>query len=152
MSTLFIGARHLHLPVLSVLPILHGFLLFEEGAVLKTFSGDRGRGRLRARLDVYEADYSTEHPDSRGVVALPAAWTELDAITTAASFRATLNRIDALNLTYNSLSVSAGIKVSAALTLSCNCNTVITTLILQAGLVLPPPPALFLPGYGRSLL
>lgn len=97
-----------------------------------------GRERLRARLEVYEADYSTEHPDSRGIVALRAAWTELDATTTAASFRATLNRIDGLNLTYNSL--------------SCNCNTVITTLILQAGLVVPPPPALFLPGYGRSLL
>ena len=78
MSTLFIGVRHLHIPVLSVLPILHGFLLLEDGAVLKSFSGDRGRGRLRARLDVYEADYSTEHPDSRGIVALRAAglnWT-----------------------------------------------------------------------------
>jgi len=51
MSTLFIGARHLHVPVLLVLPILQGFLLVEDGAVLKTFSGDRGRGCLRARLD-----------------------------------------------------------------------------------------------------
>ncbi len=43
-----------------------------------------------------------------------------------------------MNPTYNSLSF--------------NYNTVITTLILQAGLEVPPPPALLLPGYGCSIL
>jgi len=33
-----------------------------------------------------------------------------------------------------------------------NCNSVITTLLLQAGIDLPHAPARFMPGYGRSIL
>ena len=135
MSTLFIGARHLHSPVLSV---LHGFLVLEDAHGRSTFSGDRGPGLFGAPLVGYEADYSDEHPDHRGVVALQQRWGEIDGDAILASFRATLNSVRVSRLTYN--------------VLTCNCNTVITMLILRAGLELPPPPALFLPGYGRPIL
>ena len=42
------------------------------------------------------------------------------------------------NLTYNPLTR--------------NCNMVVSTLVLQAGLALPPAPAHFMPGYGQSIL
>jgi hypothetical protein len=137
MSILYIGARHLHLPVISMLPILHGFLVLEDERGQTTFSGDHGRGLISTPLLAYEASYLLEHADRHDVVVLHPAWTQIDAVVVLTSFRTTKARINALGLTYNPL--------------NCNCNTVVTTLVLQAGLELPPPPALFLPGWGRSI-
>jgi len=52
MSTLFIGARHLHSPVLFVLPILQGFLVLEDVHGRSTFSGDRGAWRTWGYADI----------------------------------------------------------------------------------------------------
>jgi hypothetical protein len=140
MSNLFIGARHLHIPVLSMLPVLHGFLLLEdETGQSTTFSGDRELGGgWQARLVVYERRYTAEEPDAQDVVVVRVARSGVDARFVRSSFRATLARITALDLTYNLFSR--------------NCNTVITTLLLQADFELPPPPAWILPGYGKALL
>jgi hypothetical protein len=138
MSTLWIGARHLSIPVVSVLPVLHGFLVLEVEDGMRTFSADRGKGVAPALL-VYERRYAGADADAQNVVALRMAVNNIDANRVLLSFRSTLQTIEQLNLRHNLL--------------NCNCNTVVTTLILQAGrLELPPPPAVFLPGYGRAIL
>jgi len=136
-SILWIGARHLHIPVVSLLPFFHAFLLLDVEDGLRTFSGDRGQG-MPAPLQVYEARYTRSHPDFCNVVALQVIGVEVDANTMLASFRSSLKRIGERRLTYNLL--------------TCNCNMVVTTLMMNAGLEVPPPPAVFLPGYGRSIL
>ena len=135
MSILWIGARHLSIPIISILPVLHGFLVLEMEDGALTFSGERGKG-IAAPLLVYERAYTADDPDAQNVVALRAAFDRVDGGHLLASFRTTLLAIEQRNLRYNAL--------------SCNCNTVITTLILRAGLELAPPPAPFLPGYGRA--
>ena len=56
MGQLLIGARHLHLPVLSAAPFFHGFLVIEYGQdVQRVFSADKDKGFLyMASLILYE--------------------------------------------------------------------------------------------------
>ena len=77
-------------------------------------------------------------PTVMAVVFLRSVSDDVDAGRLEASFRATRAHIEALDLTYT-------------LTRN-NCNSVITTLLLQAGIDLPHAPARFMPGYGRSIL
>ncbi len=140
MGQLLIGARHLHLPVLSAAPFFHGFLVLEYGQHLqRVFSADKDKGFLYlASLILYEDIFDAEHADRNGLVFLRSVSDHEDASPLEASFRATRAQIEALDLTYT-------------LTKN-NCNSVITTLLLQAGIDLPPAPARFMPGYGRPIL
>ncbi len=140
MSDLFIGARHLHAPLISVMPVLHGFLVLDdEQGYRTTFGGDQAQGLpFGSPLVLYEERYTAGHGDAHGVVVLRLAWPNITAEIVRTSFRTTQSRIGALNLIYNPLTR--------------NCNMVVSTLVLQAGLALPPPPARFVPGYGQSIL
>jgi hypothetical protein len=137
---LLIGARHLHLPGLSAAPFLHGFLVVDYGhGEQRVFSGDKDRGLLYvAPLLLYEDIFDAEHPDRRGLVFLRTVSDDEDADRLQASFRRTRAQIEALNLMYSPTRN--------------NCNSVITTLLLRAEIVLPPAPAWSMPGYGRSIL
>ncbi len=140
MGQLLIGARHLHLPVLSAAPFFHGFLVIQYGqGVQRVFSADKDKGFLYvAPLILYEDIFDAEHADRNGLVFLRSVSDDVDASPLEASFRTTRAHIEALDLTYT-------------LTRN-NCNSVITTLLLQAGIDLPHAPARFMPGYGRSIL
>jgi len=137
---LLIGARHLHLPVLSAAPFFHGLLVIQYGqGVQRVFSADKDKGFLYvAPLILYEDIFDAEHADRNGLVFLRSVSDDVDASPLEASFRTTRAHIEALDLTYT-------------LTRN-NCNSVVTTLLLQAGIDLPHAPARFMPGYGRSIL
>jgi hypothetical protein len=140
MGQLLIGARRLHLPVFSSAPFFHGFLVVEYGQGLqRVFSADKDKGVLYfAPLVLYEDIFDDEHPDRLGLVLLRSVSDHVDASQLEASFRRTRARIEALDLTYTLITN--------------NCNSVITTLLLQAGIDLPPAPLRFMPGYGQSII
>ncbi len=140
MGQLLIGASHLHLPVLSAAPFFHGFLVVQYGqGVQHVFSAEKDKGFLSmAPLILYEDIFDADHADRNGLVFLRSVSDDVDAGPLEASFWGTRAHIEALDLTYT-------------LTRK-NCNSVITTLLLQVGIDLPHTPARFMPGYGRSIL
>jgi hypothetical protein len=139
-AQLLIGARHLHLPGLSAAPFFHGFLVIDYGhGDQRVFSADKDKGLLYAApLLLYEDIFDAEHPDRRGLVFLGSVSDHEDAQHLEASFRRTRTQIEALDLIYTPTRN--------------NCNSVITTLLLEAKIALPPAPAWSMPGYGRSIL
>ena len=118
MGQLLIGARHLHLPVLSAAPFFHGFLVIQYGqGVQRVFSADKDKGFLYvAPLILYEDIFDAEHADRNGLVFLRSVGDDVDAGPLEVSFRATRAHIEALDLTYTPTRN--------------NCNSVITTLLL----------------------
>jgi len=96
MGQLLIGARHLHLPVLSVAPVFHGFLVIQYGpGVERVFSADKDKGFLYvAPLILYEDVFDAEHADRNGLVFLRSVSDDVDASPLEASLRTTRAHIE----------------------------------------------------------
>jgi hypothetical protein len=86
---LLIGARHLHLLVLSAAPFFRGFLVIQYGqGVQRVFSADKDKGFLYvAPLILYEDIFDAEHADRNGLVFLRFVSDDVDASPLEALFR-----------------------------------------------------------------